>query len=279
MFQGRKNHFPLTGYLTLFLAAASMDVARGEELPKQITGTDGAPLLLVPAGEFVMGSPPGGYIFGDNETPRRRIFLKAFYIDKYEVTNRRFRKFFMPVERYAGSFEEPEQPVVGVTWFQARDYCARVGRRLPTEAQWEKAARGSGWAHLPWGNERATCARAVMGGEIPSCSKGFATWSVGGRPQGGESLRRDGYGGKRDGVGGGLVPGVFLRAHARENPKGPGAGSVKVLRGGAWFNSRFLMRSAFRTGYAPHESNHGVGFRCARPAVVGLVRRTGAGGG
>ena len=130
-----------------------------------------------------MGSAPGGYIFGDNETPRRRIFLKAFYIDKYEVTNRRFRKFFAPVNRYAGSFEEPGQPVVGVTWFQARDYCARVSRRLPTEAEWEKAARGSDGRIYPWGDERATCARAVMGGEIPSCSKGFATWSVGSRPR------------------------------------------------------------------------------------------------
>ena len=141
MFQGRKNHFPLTVCLTLFLAAAWVSVARGAELPKQITGLDGAPLLLVPAGDFVMGSAPGGYIFGDNETPRRRIYLKAFYIDKYEVTNRRFRKFFAPVERYAGSFEEPEQPVVGVTWFQAPAHRGGVG---------EGGARG-GWAYLPVG--------------------------------------------------------------------------------------------------------------------------------
>ena len=183
-FRVARIYFPLTVYLTLFLAAAWVSVARGAELPKQITGLDGAPLLLVPAGDFVMGSAPGGYIFGDNETPRRRIFLKAFYIDKYEVTNRRFRKFFAPVNRYAGSFEEPDQPVVGVTWFQARDYCARVSRRLPTEAEWEKAARGEDGRIYPWGNERATCARAVMGSEIPSCSKGFATWSVGSRPLG-----------------------------------------------------------------------------------------------
>ena len=192
-----------------------------------------------------MGSTPGGYIFGDNETPRRRIYLKAFYIDKYEITNRRFRKFFAPVERYAGSFEEPEQPVVGVTWFQARDYCAR----------------------------------AVMGGEIPSCSKGFATWSVGGRPLGASPF------GAMDMAGNAMewvadwYRGNFYAQMPGKNPKGPGAGSLKVLRGGAWFNSRFLMRSAFRTGYAPYESNHGVGFRCARPAVVGVVRRTGAGGG
>ena len=267
----------LTSFLALFLAAAWVSVARGAELPKQITGLDGAPLLLVPAGDFVMGSAPGGYIFGDNETPRRRIFLKAFYIDKYEVTNRRFRKFFAPVNRYAGSFEEPDQPVVGVTWFQARDYCARVSRRLPTEVEWEKAARGSDGRIYPWGNARATCARAVMGGEIPSCSKGFATWSVGSRPRVltgrwiWRETRRNGW---RTGTGG-----ISTRGCLPKTRKGPVAGSVKVLRGGAWFNSRFLMRSAFRTGYAPHESNHGVGFRCARPAVGGLVRRPVSGGG
>ncbi|MDE0330535.1 MAG: SUMF1/EgtB/PvdO family nonheme iron enzyme [Nitrospinae bacterium] len=273
-----KPRIPLTVYLTLFLTALSACVAQGAELPRRITGLDGAPLLLVPAGEFVMGSSPGGYIFGDNETPRRRIFLKAFYIDKYEVTNRRFRKFFTPVDRYAGSFEEPDQPVVGVTWFQARAYCGRVGRRLPTEAQWEKAARGADGRVYPWGDERATCARAVMGGVIPSCRKGFATWSVGSRPMGASPY------GAMDMAGNAMewvadwYRGNFYARMPSKDPRGPDSGSLRVLRGGAWFNSRFLMRSAFRTGFAPYESNHGVGFRCARPAVVGVVQRPGAGG-
>ena len=279
MLQDRKNRMAIAFFLAVFITAAFVGIARGAGLPKQITGTDGAPLVLVPAGEFVMGSTPGGYIFGDNETPRRRIYLKAFYIDKYEMTNRRFRKFFAPVERYAGSFEEPEQPVVGVTWFQARDYCARVGRRLPTEAQWEKAARGADGRTYPWGDERATCARAVMGGEIPSCSKGFTTWSVGGRPLGASPFGAMNMAGNAMEWVADWYRGNFYAQMPGKNPKGPGAGSLKVLRGGAWFNSRFLMRSAFRTGYAPYESNHGVGFRCARPAVVGVVGRTGAGGG
>ena len=224
-----KNSILLASLLALVLTAAFVGIARGAGLPKQITGTDGAPLVLVPAGEFVMGSAPGGYIFGDNETPRRRIYLKAFYIDKYEVTNRRFRKFLRPVDRYAGSFEEPEQPVVGVTWFQARDYCARVGRRLPTEAEWEKAARGSDGRIYPWGNERATCARAVMGSEIPSCSKGFATWSVGSRPLGASPY------GAMDMAGNAMewvadwYRGNFLRAYAREKPERTGCGQRESL--------------------------------------------------
>ncbi len=277
MIRDLKNRILLALLLALVLAAAWAGDARSAELPKRITGLDGAPLLLVPAGEFVMGSAPGGYIFGDNETPRRRIFLKAFYIDKYEVTNRRFRKFFTPVDRYAGSFEEPDQPVVGVTWFQAHDYCERVNRRLPTEAEWEKAARGADGRTYPWGDERATCARAVMGGVIPSCRKGFATWSVGSRPLGASPY------GAMDMAGNAMewvadwYRGNFYAHMPEKNPKGPGAGSLKVLRGGSWFNSRFLMRSAFRTGFAPYESNHGVGFRCARPAVVGVVENLEAG--
>ena len=268
-----QNSILLASLLALVLTAAFVGIARGAGLPKQITGTDGAPLLLVPVGEFVMGSAPGGYIFGDNETPRRRIFLKAFYIDKYEVTNRRFRKFFAPAARYAGSFEEPGQPVVGVTWFQARDYCARVSRCLPTEAEWEKAARGADGRTYPWGDARATCARAVMGGEIPSCSKGFATWSVGSRPLGASPYGAMDMAGNATEWVADWYRGNFYELMPPKNPKGPGAGSLKVLRGGAWFNSRFLMRSAFRTGYAPHESNHGVGFRCARPVVVGVVQK------
>ena len=198
-------------------------------MPRRITGTDGAPLLLVSAGEFVMGSAPGGYIFGDNETPRRRIFLKAFYIDKYEVTNRRFRMFFAPVDRYAGSFEEPDQPVVGVTWFQAREYCARVNRRLPTEAEWEKAARGVDGRIYPWGDERATCVRAVMGGVIPSCRKGFATWSVGSRPLGASPY------GAMDMAGNAMewvadwYRREFLRAHVIKKPERPGYGQSESL--------------------------------------------------
>lgn len=271
MIPDRRNRILPATLLAFFLAAGAAGAAQGEGPPKRITGADGAPLLLVPAGEFVMGSTPGGYIFGDNETPRRRIFLKAFYIDKYEITNRRFRRLFTPVDRYAGSFEEPEQPVVGVTWFQAHEYCERVGRRLPTEAEWEKAARGADGRIYPWGDEQATCARVVMGGVIPSCRKGFATWRVGSRPLGASPY------GAMDMAGNAMewvadwYRGNFYAHMPSRNPKGPDTGRLKVLRGGAWFNSRFLMRVAFRTGFAPYESNHGVGFRCARPAVAGVV--------
>lgn len=74
-------------------------------------------MVLVPKGEFIMGSPQGTYIFGDNETPQRRVHLEAFYIDKFEVTNARFRKILTPNQGYMGTFNRDDQPVVGVSWF------------------------------------------------------------------------------------------------------------------------------------------------------------------
>ncbi len=120
--------------VAVLLACAGTAGAAGQ--PREITGADGGPMVLVPKGEFIMGSPPGSFIFGDNETPQKKIRLPAFYIDKYEVTNARFRKYFVPKENYSGSFEQDDQTVVGVTWYQARDYCARVVKRLPTDAEW-----------------------------------------------------------------------------------------------------------------------------------------------
>lgn len=242
-------------------------------LPKEITGADGAPMVLVPKGEFLMGAQPGNFIFGDNERPLRRVHLADFYIDKFELTNQRFRKFFRPAVSYSGTFRLPNQPIVGVTWFQARDYCVRVKKRLPTEAEWEKAARGTDGRTYPWGNEPATCDRAIMGGEIPSCDKGYSTWEVGSRPAG-----RSPYGAMD--MAGNVMEWVadwysetYYRRGRRRNPKGPKIGNLRVLRGGAWFNSAKLMRSSFRTGFDPDNSNHGVGFRCARKATVGFVRK------
>ncbi len=265
----------LAGFLLFSFSGGPPARAAERGLPREITGADGASLVLVPKGEFFMGSQPGGYIFGDNELPQRRVYLPDFYIDKYEVTNRRFRKFLAPAETYAGSFDHPDQPVVGVTWFQARDYCARAGRRLPTEAEWEKAAR-----RWPTRSPRGRCARrsrarAVMGLELPSCLRGYSTWEVGSHPAGASPYgAMDMAGNVMEWVADWYAEGYYRVAPLRD-PKGPARGATRVLRGGAWFNSEVLLRAAFRTGFNPHLANHGVGFRCARAAAEGVVRRPG----
>ena len=126
-------------------------------------------MVLVPAGGFIRGSTPQQAEtvyresekkyswfkkeFFDAEDPQRRIHLDAFYIDKYPVTNGRFRRFGRPEKDYGSEFNGAGQPVVGVTWTQASDYCRSAGKRLPTEAEWEKSARGVDGRKYPWGNQ------------------------------------------------------------------------------------------------------------------------------
>ena len=122
--------------------------AVGPGTPHQIgKGLD--TMVLVPGRWFIMGS--NEY---EDEKPRRRVYLDGFYIDKYEVTNARFRAAGMTPKRDYSKYKEfrnsysDRQAVVGVTWHQAKAYCEKVGKRLPTEAEWEKAARGpDGRAH------------------------------------------------------------------------------------------------------------------------------------
>jgi formylglycine-generating enzyme required for sulfatase activity len=265
-------HFWRQILFSALFAVLMAGAAGSANQPKEIKGADGASMVLVSKGKFIMGSPAGSYIFGDNETPQKKIELKAFYIDKYEVTNRLFRKYFVPKESYSGSFELAEQPVVGVTWYQARDYCARVKKRLPTEAEWEKAARGTDGRLFPWGNRLATCDLAVMGLTVPSCNRGYSTWEVGSRPLGSSPYGVLDMAGNVTEWVSDRYSGSYYRIAPSKDPKGPSTGYLRVLRGGAWFNSPALLRAAFRTGFDPNETNHGVGFRCAKSATRGFVR-------
>lgn len=112
-------------------------------------------MMLVPAGEFTMGSDKGD----DDEQPVHRVFLDSFYMDKFEVTNGRFAKFVEAIQSEPPwGFADKETPVVRsdrpvrwVNWMEAFGYCLWAGKRLPTEAEWEKAARGTDGRVYPWG--------------------------------------------------------------------------------------------------------------------------------
>jgi hypothetical protein len=129
-------------------------IQKSQPLAAVSRGSDGAEMVLVSAGEFTMGS--NDY---DDEKPVHQVSLDAFYIDKYEVTNALYRKFMQATGRQAPAywndknFNAPNQPVVGVSWDDAQAYCAWAGKRLPTEAEWEKAARGTDARIYPWGNQ------------------------------------------------------------------------------------------------------------------------------
>ncbi|MGH9429270.1 MAG: SUMF1/EgtB/PvdO family nonheme iron enzyme, partial [Terriglobia bacterium] len=126
------------------------------KLPREITGRDGAPMVLIPSGEFVMGSSAAS-----DERPAHRVFLDSYYIDTFEVTISRYAKLLEAVTTQQAPHqwntvnmtEDGDRPIIGVNWSDADAYCRWTEKRLPTEAEWEKAARGTDGRKYPWGDE------------------------------------------------------------------------------------------------------------------------------
>jgi len=120
------------------------------------TGKDGAPMIKIPEGEFLMGANDGPR----NERPEHTVYLDAYYIDQFEVTMERYQVFLdetyhdlPPLWNDGAAVEEAkDRPAVGMAWASAKVYCEWAGKRLPTEAEWEKAARGTDGRRYPWGH-------------------------------------------------------------------------------------------------------------------------------
>jgi len=232
--------------------------------PPEITGKDGAPMVLVPAGEFIMGSDKGD----DDEQPIHRVFVVSFYIDKFEVTNGRFNKFVKAIQlEPPWGFADKEKPIVDadrpvrwVNWMDAMGYCLWAGKRLPTEAEWEKAARGPDGRVYPWGNDSPTPAHAVFG-----LKEGVDTVApVGNRdkgksPYGVHDMAGNLYEWTMD-----WYDEEFYKNIPAINPRGPSQGTTKAQRGGSYTNSPYRLRSTFRTKGDPTEHEPNVGFRCAQ---------------
>ena len=230
-------------------------VAVGQGTPKQIgSGLD--TMVLVPAGWFIMGSESGDY----DEKPRRRVYLDGFYIDKYPVTNARFRRFGRPKENYGAKFNDDRQPVVGVTWTQARDYCKSVGKRLPTEAEWEKAARGVDGRKYPWGN--AWDGSKVIwdnnsGGKTHPVDRDYNTHRS---PYGAVDMAGNTSEWVAD-----WSKGFYYRSAPNRNPKGPASGDLRALRGSSWSSANtWTFRAAYRNGWRPATRFNWLSFRCAK---------------
>jgi formylglycine-generating enzyme required for sulfatase activity len=232
--------------------------------PAEIVGKDGAPMVLIPAGEFTMGSDKGD----DDEQPIHRVFLDSFYLDKFEVTNGRFAKFVEAIQSEPPwGFKDKETPVVHadqpvrwVNWMDAMGYCLWVGKRLPTEAEWEKAARGTDGRAYPWGNDSPTPAHAVFGlKEGADTVSAIGNRDKGKSPYGVHDMAGNLYEWTTD-----WYDEQFYSKNPAINPRGPVEGSAKVQRGGSYTNTPYRLRSTFRTKGDPTEHDPNVGFRCAQ---------------
>jgi len=250
---------------------APTGLASGSDSPCQWS-VDGAIMVRIPAGSFTMGTPLG--VGESDEDPQHTIYLDEYYVDKYEVTNRQYRQFCEETQHeqpkdpgFAGLpdyfVECPDYPVVNVTWNDAVAYCEWAGKRLPTEAEWEKAARGSDVRKYPWGSEEPDATRANFTGQNGRTTK------VGSYPEGASPCGvLDMAGNVWEWCSDRYDRGYYAHSQ-RDNPAGSESGSLRVTRGGSWDCTPNYLRCAYRLGCDPSVRNNALGFRC----VVGGNRR------
>jgi eukaryotic-like serine/threonine-protein kinase len=244
--------------------------------------------VYVPAGNFTMGSDKAEDFFAEcqkissncqlavfkAEEPPHSIFLNAFWMDQTEITNAMYAKC-----EQAGKCEPPASPksytrnsyynnsefekfpVVLVAWEAARIYCAWAGRRLPTEAEWEKAARGEDGRVYPWGNDypnsdllnyRDIVGDTTVVGKYPKGASPYNVLDMAGNVW---EWVADWY------------SRTYYADAPKTNPLGPDSGTERVVRGGGFGSRIYTLRSTFRSASTPTNAYEWIGFRCAMSAI------------
>jgi formylglycine-generating enzyme required for sulfatase activity len=237
--------------------------------PLRLVDKFGVPMVLVEGGSFLMGSDYGA----PDETPQHSVTLKTFYIDQYEVTNTRYAECVkagscepptnlssVTHPNYYDSLQFANYPVIQVTWAMAKAYCEWRGARLPTEAEWEKAARGTDGRTFPWGEQEADCTFANFWSGGPGCvgdvsevgrynqsASPFNVFDMAGNVW---EWVLDWYGES------------YYAASPGENPTGPDAGQYRVVRGGSYSNGLSSIRTTTRGRNLPGKFYSYVGMRC-----------------
>jgi formylglycine-generating enzyme required for sulfatase activity len=228
---------------------------------------DSAVVVRIRAGAFSMGSDSGEM----NERPVHTVYLDEYCIDKYEVTNRQYKRFcdatsraypldpgFSSMPQYFTGY--PDYPVVNVTWDDALAYANWTGRSLPSEAEWEKAARGPDAREFPWGSAEPDSTRC----NISSNNDGYdntapvGTYPAGASPYGCMDMAGNVWEWCNDWFFAG-----YYAVSPDSNPQGFLVGSDRVFRGGCWLNSSWCVRCAYRAYYEPPFYYYHLGIRCS----------------
>jgi formylglycine-generating enzyme required for sulfatase activity len=240
--------------------AAGLELNTESATPTSTTDARQTSMVFVPAGEFLMGSTP--------------VYLDSFWIDKTEVTNAMYARCVEAGNcspprasrshtraSYYGNTEFDRYPVIYVSWVEANAYCSWAGGRLPTEAEWEKAARGRDGRPFPWGNADPLGLPGLLNFRAQD------TTEVGSYPNGASPYGAlDIAGNVSEWVGDWFSLEYYNRPPS-SNPLGPDSGEYRVWRGGSWANTSIdRVRTDSRTGNLPTDSSGGIGFRCAREA-------------
>ena len=222
-------------------------------------------LILIPAGEYTMGSP------GSEEMPPHRVRIDAFLLDEHEVTNAQYQAFcqateaelpvFWGLERFRCGEEWPDHPVVGVSQSQAGKYAEWVGKRLPTEAEWEYAARA--------GSELRFGAVDTLTTDLANYkqSERQATAPVKSYPPNAFGLY-DLIGNVREWTADRYGAEIPENDVVTDNPTGPDTGRWRVLKGGGWYSGSSCNTAHVRNALPRHWSDFNLGFRCARDVDV-----------
>ena len=257
---------------TATLEPTPTETPQPTRVPNVVRDIDGMQMVHIPAGEFTMGSTRA-----ENEQPVRQVYLDAFWIDMYEVTNQQYAlcieagactdpafDYSSTRDSYYNNPDYANYPVIYVTWPQAQTYCGWAGGRLPSEAEWEKAARGAtDERSYPWGNQAPDCNLVNFGGDEGCVAD---TSAVGAFPEGVSPY------GVMD-MSGNVWEWVadwydenFYANSPLENPQGPADGLQRVLRGGSWYKFANAIRVSYREVNVPEGRWNHLGFRCAADA-------------
>jgi len=279
--------FLLIGALTAFFLSPVTGAVKEEPSYQRIAAlAHGSPMMTVPEGHFFMGTARTTqtsfsleFPYDDTEQPQRRVWLDRFEIDQDEASLGEYLQWLRQQERPIPSevrklidhmttvhAVRPEVlarwPALYVTWAEASDFCRAQGKRLPTEAEWEKAARGENGNLFPWGHNAPVVGLAMFGQyhvhEIPIVAA-VESGEQGRSPYGLHHMAGNAAEWVDDWFG---ID--FYATMPERNPRGATPGRYKVVRGGSWKSAPQLLRTATRSGASPHQRTATIGFRCAQ---------------